>query len=74
MWEHVQYLRRVPKSWTRRTMTPYLIPSYVILTRAAKHGASERQRMLLQSQGDVAENSPTQTWWVQNHIGKMAQW
>ena len=50
------------------------IPGYVILTRGAKHGASERQRMLLQSQGDVAESSPTQTWWVQNHIGKMAQW
>ena len=38
-----------------------------------KHGASERQRMLPQSQGDVAESSPTQAWWVQKHIGKMTQ-
>ena len=41
-------LRKVPKSWTRRTMTPYQLPvtsSKRNLTHGAKHGASERQRM-----------------------------
>ena len=28
---------------------------------------------VLLSQGDVAESSPTQAWWVQNNFGKMAQ-
>ena len=28
---------------------------------------------VIQSQGDVAESSLTQAWWVQNHFGKMAQ-
>ena len=28
---------------------------------------------VLQSHGDVAESSLTQTWWVQNHFGKMGQ-
>ena len=26
-----------------------------------------------QSQGHIAESSPTQAWWVQNHLGKVTQ-
>ena len=47
------------------------IPGYVIkknLLRGAKHGASERQRMYYKNHGDVVERSPTQGWWVQNHL------
>ena len=64
-------LRKAPKRWTRKTSTPLSIPSYVIkknLLRGAKHGASEPN--VLQSQGDVAESSPTQASWRQNHFGR----
>ena len=50
------------------------IPGYVLkknLHCGAKHGATATN--VLQSQGHVAESSPTQAWWVQNHLGKMTQ-
>ena len=64
------------KQFDKQNYDALSLPVYVIkknLTHGAIHGTSERQRMYIQSKGDVAESSPTQTWWFQDHLGKLAQ-
>ena len=61
---HVQAfknLRKVPKSVTRRTSLRHQKRTSTVVPNMELPN-------VLQSQGDVAESSLTQTWWVQNHL------
>ena len=75
-WYCVLFMCRTPshsnQKLDKKNYDALSIPGSIIkknLHRGARHGASERQRMYYK----VAESSPTQAWWVQNHFGKMAQ-